>query len=465
MKQLLGAEHGKRAIQMDYSLETLGYRYDYTTCMMMKLGMAHPERKGTGSHVLMTFEQALDVIRQIDAVTQGITKIYYLVGWQYRGHDDKYPDFFEVNEALKRPADETARDSFLWLSEQAKQYHSVISVHINFNDAYEDAPSFSVFREKGALIRKKDGTAHAIERYNGKSCYKTCLKTYWESGLFTQQFDRLLETLPFLQESGTVHVDNFQCYHNYSPDVTIREMQDARRKMVAYVKEKGIDITSEFTYKEDESLPNKKLFGMSREHHFKTPIDTLGEIPASWWCTRMTREEYVKIPPQLYGGGIYKDKRYANYLYGNMHGEDVIHPDQADWISNFLHAFATVQAPYHFLCRHRRLAIEGHGRNERCVFSDDIVSHNRDRKIVWGGDVMKERDTLFLPLVQKPKHWLAYSKEGDSRNWAVKEADVKKAEIYRITPQGNQFLRELQLNGGSLALQIGGGEALLVVFQ
>lgn len=97
------------------------YCYDYTQCMMMKLGMAYPEKGKNKSHVLMTFEQALDAIKKIDHITQGITKIYYLVGWQYLGHDDKYPDFFEVNSALKRPQDKTARDSFIWLYENAKK--------------------------------------------------------------------------------------------------------------------------------------------------------------------------------------------------------------------------------------------------------------------------------------------------------------------------------------------------------
>lgn len=165
------------------------YNYDYAQCMVMKLGMAHPDKKNPGkSKVLLTFADALEYIKKIDAITQGITKIYYLVGWQYLGHDDKYPDFFEVNEALKRPEDKTAYDSFKWLSDEAKKYHSVISVHINFNDAYENAPSFGDFVNANALIRKKNGKPHAIENYNGRKCYKTCHKAYWESGLFKRQF-------------------------------------------------------------------------------------------------------------------------------------------------------------------------------------------------------------------------------------------------------------------------------------
>jgi hypothetical protein len=49
--------------------------------------------------------KALDVIRRIDNQTLGIPKIIYLVGWQYNGHDSKYPAWFGGNETLKRPQD------------------------------------------------------------------------------------------------------------------------------------------------------------------------------------------------------------------------------------------------------------------------------------------------------------------------------------------------------------------------
>lgn len=133
----------KEKISMNLPLK---FNYNYSECMVMKLGLAIPDKEHKNkSKVLMTFDEALDYIKKINNITQGITKIYYLVGWQYLGHDDKYPDFFEVNKALKRKEDKTAYDSFKWLSDEAKKYHSVISVHINFNDAYDNAPSFDDF--------------------------------------------------------------------------------------------------------------------------------------------------------------------------------------------------------------------------------------------------------------------------------------------------------------------------------
>ncbi|MDD6728585.1 MAG: hypothetical protein PUE08_05115 [Eubacteriales bacterium] len=90
-------------------MKKFDYNYDYPKTMMMKMPMAFPDRKG-GSTVINTFADALEIIKRVDAITLGMPKIIYLVGWQYNGHDDKYPDFFEVNEALKLP-DKTAHES------------------------------------------------------------------------------------------------------------------------------------------------------------------------------------------------------------------------------------------------------------------------------------------------------------------------------------------------------------------
>lgn len=433
----------------------LKFNYNYSECMVMKLGMAIPDKDNPGkSKVLMTFDEALEYIKKIDNITQGITKIYYLVGWQYLGHDDKYPDFFETNEALKSPQDKSAYDSFERFAKEAKKYHSVISVHINFNDAYDNAPSFDDFVKAGALIRKRNGKPNPIEKYNGRKCYKTCHKGYWESGLFKRQFDRFVGTFPFIADTGTIHVDNFQCYKNYAPYVSIKEMQAARHKMIEYVKSKGIDITSEFTYKESDSLPNKPIFGLPRDHFSKYNHNTLGLIPLSWWCYRLTPKELVDTPPNIYCGGEYREKKYNKLLYGNMHGEDIITRNNANWTEDFIHRFATYQVPCHFLNAHKRLAIEGRGNNLICRFSDNIVSYSKGEKIMQNGKVIKDSDNLLLPFVHKESAYIAYSKDGDCRDWDIFESDKTKAEIFKITENGNEFVRELSINNGKLHINL-----------
>ena len=115
------------------------YMHEYDKAMLMKLFMARPNTDGT-SNVNLTFEDALEVIKGLDAITRGLPKIVYLVGWQYEGHDWKYPAFHEFNEALKRPQDASARESFYWLQDEAAKYNTTVSVHVLVQDAESNSP-------------------------------------------------------------------------------------------------------------------------------------------------------------------------------------------------------------------------------------------------------------------------------------------------------------------------------------
>ena len=97
------------------------FNYDYSKTFWVKMFLAKPDWEKKTSDVLINFEQALEIIRMMDNITQGIKKIVYLVGWQGLGHDDCYPEMEIVNPYLKRECDATPRDSFMWLYEEAKK--------------------------------------------------------------------------------------------------------------------------------------------------------------------------------------------------------------------------------------------------------------------------------------------------------------------------------------------------------
>ena len=94
------------------------FNYDYSKTLWMKMFLAKPDWEKKTSEILITFEQALEIIRMMDNITQGIKKIVYLVGWQGLGHDDCYPEMEVINPYLKRDCDATPRDSFMWLYEE-----------------------------------------------------------------------------------------------------------------------------------------------------------------------------------------------------------------------------------------------------------------------------------------------------------------------------------------------------------
>ena len=106
----------------------------------MKLFMCSRDGGGAVDRVHLTFADALNVARRIDNITLGLPKIVYLVGWQYSGHDSKYPAWDKVNERLKRSEDPTALDSLKLLIREARAFNTTISLHLNMIDAFTDSP-------------------------------------------------------------------------------------------------------------------------------------------------------------------------------------------------------------------------------------------------------------------------------------------------------------------------------------
>ncbi|MBR4896477.1 MAG: hypothetical protein IKZ41_08610, partial [Clostridia bacterium] len=181
------------------------FNYDYARTMWMKMYLATPDFPHGTSDVKINFEQALGIIKTVDALTQGITKILYLVGWQGLGHDDCYPEMHKVNDFLKRDCDRDGREGLLWLIAEAKKYHTVVSVHGNLADEYGDNESHADFVRENAIVKHPDGESAVIEVFNGRNAYKVSYKQFWESGLFKKYWEKFLETVP-VREAGTVHL-------------------------------------------------------------------------------------------------------------------------------------------------------------------------------------------------------------------------------------------------------------------
>ena len=63
------------------------WHYDYAKTLVMKIHLADRDPEDVSTKVYLRFDQALEVIRKLDAMTLGIPKIVYLTGWQFNGHD------------------------------------------------------------------------------------------------------------------------------------------------------------------------------------------------------------------------------------------------------------------------------------------------------------------------------------------------------------------------------------------
>ena len=88
-------------------MEKFKYNYEYHKILAYKVLNCRKPGK-----VFLTFEDTLEIIKKLYRITDGIKQIVYAAGWQYDGHDSKYPAWFEVNHRLKRKQDKSANYLF-----------------------------------------------------------------------------------------------------------------------------------------------------------------------------------------------------------------------------------------------------------------------------------------------------------------------------------------------------------------
>lgn len=416
------------------------FRFDYSQTMMMKLGIGTPDNQG-GCKVHKTFEQALELIKTVDALTLGAPKIIYLVGWQYQGHDDKYPAFFEVNEAAAgKTAAQTPHESLLWLIEEAKKYHTTVSLHINLSDAYPNSPLWETYLKNDLILKNHSGKLKVTGVWNERTAYQVRFKEEYEKGFFQQRVDRLLQLIP-LEELGTVHVDAF--FVRKGKDTSIQEEKKYRRKMVEYFMVRGIDVTSEFIYRE-MNCGYRSLWGKS---------DIVGLMPAIW-NLRMTQRDYRRYPPQLLAGGqlnmgIQWDKDLQYLFYGNCHGESSFGLES--WQDAFTEEFALNTVPYFYLNQHKLNKITGVLKGRTAHFTKDVKTSIKNKSIMQNNAILKENETLLMPITWQKNTYYAWSKTDCEKAFSFPGA---KAEIYRVTGQGPVLLETRDIPDRILKLKL-----------
>lgn len=450
------------------------FNYNYSKILWMKMFLAKPDFENNTSEVLINFEQASEIIKRIDNITQGIEKIIYLVGWQGLGHDDLYPEMNVINPYLKRECDATAKDSLLWLIAEAKKSNTVISYHGNVADAYKASPTHEEFVKESAVLKHTDGTPAVIEIFNGRDAYKTSYKQFWESGLFKKIIDDFCEAVP-VKEAGTVHLDNFCIAENMFPRTDVEQQNEARNKMLDYVMSLGIDVTSEYTYRElllradAEKHPVRKYYAQYQDNlpvgdWRDAPLHTLGRIPAVWWMSNMTIDDCINIQPEEFSGYL-NDSVLKTVFYGTMHGEDIWMNNGIDsevWVPLFVREFCTHHIPYIYLNRYKRLSYKEDDGNYIVTFDGGVESTGRTKTITRNGIVLKNGNDVILPLTQDNMTFVAYSENGKDGEWNIPDAPFSKAAVYNITEYGNEYIGDVTVTDKKILLSLSAGHAVAV---
>lgn len=429
------------------------WKHVYHHSLVMKMFLSVPDNKG-GSLVAQDFQSALQIIKETDQLTLGVPKIIYLVGWQYNGHDDQYPAFFEVNPALKRPADPTARESLLWLMREAKQYNTTISLHINMTDAYENSPLWKDYLEKDMLSKNADGSLLVIGNYNNRKAYQINYRREWEEGYAKKRVDDLLKLVPALREAGTIHLDAWIARESKGHQESVVTEAGYQQKLADYWNAQGIDVTTEWV--------------MDYMHN---------RVPYYWHFNGRSQQDYLRQPvANVTGTKINKDLNNSDigldFLFGiSMHGENHFpdrrkKTDQSNWQQEFQQEFYLNFLQYDFLNRQQRLRVDGTGSNRVARFSDDVSSRLIDSTVVQRDQILRSGNTVCFPVSwRKDNSWAAYSTT--ATEWIMKLPetwnDNVDITVWIITKTGLKRKTGIKPSKRQLRFQINAGEPLLLV--
>lgn len=436
------------------------YVHPYHQMLVDKIYLCTKPNPQTGAplQVHLTFEQALERIRCVDHLTRGIPKIFYLVGWQYEGHDSKYPAWGEVNQNLKRPVDRNGAESLRWLMKTARQHHATVSVHINMQDAYENSPAWEGYRSNHLLLGKGG-------IWGGEQCYLVDYAREWESGYAQKRIDALVTMLQ-LREAGTVHIDAF-AVNGPNPEVQLGAM----RRIVRYWRNKGIDVTVEHLATRD---PEQGLIGL-------TPM--VWHINYDLWKrpNEHTEKEYMAIPASLFCGG--EDHGWRSRLFGtSMIGEELNDKEAPGGVDApaYLAEFCLKTLPWQYLNHFERqelyqdadLAILelGHGLTVRLDLRSQQTTIRQDEM------VLRDGDDVFVPALwkqspgqvyawQKIHEIIAYSRNGYlSRKWQLPESwhEVKQLQVTEINSEGNGQVTTIPVEFGEIGLSLLPGQAVAI---
>lgn len=407
--------------------EPSGEYYDYTKTMkperpwlvkyhqslVYKTMNANKDEKGNLKDVHMTFQQTMDLIERIHNMTAGIPQVVYLTGWQYNGHDSKYPAWEEVNEALKRDEDETALDSLRWLIREArKRYDCRVSLHINMMDAYEESPYWEEYVAKDIVAKDENGELIPCREWSGMMAYAMSYTQEWKLGLAQKRIDKLIEMIPELVDSGTIHIDAFLGARQkdqkgpISPYLGYTKEQEAEtmRKIYRYWRDKEIDVTSEWAY----GLRDDRYVGLQP------------------WCWHQ-EDKVADLPDELYCSTKWVgcDMWFIENLMNPPHIREKFYLELLPW-----------------------------------YYKNNPAGNEDTGKMIDGADI------CMPALWCKEPTLIAYSQEGyNNKTWELPEdwQNIAKVTVSRLTYKGEKDLGQTPVVDGKISLKLEKDEAIKII--
>ena len=273
------------SVAVDRGMRYDKWHNDYKNTVVYKIFMKSKPQKMPGTNL----EGAMDIIRRIEKWTGGMHQIAYLVGWQFEGHDSKYPSWSEVGRTLEYPGTDTPLAALRQAMRDAKRYNTDLSLHINMNDAYTNAPDWQVYLNAGAICRAKDGQPAKYQVFDGEQSYQVNHIKEWEAGLAQKRIRGLVEMIPELKDAKTIHIDAFFGTKDDFLGTSYKDDEKAMDKCIDLWHELEIDVTTELLFDMDHIgfFPTVYHNNMDERHRLQVRPEVMCGGDQEWSCRDM----------------------------------------------------------------------------------------------------------------------------------------------------------------------------------
>ncbi len=337
---------------------------------------------------LLTFADCLSIIEQIHNITSGLKQIVYLVGWQYRGHDTGFPNHTEINERVG------GIEELKKLINDAEKFNCIVSLHVNFDDSYEEYPE----HDKELLSRGPDGKPYVWffnKGINQLNVFSISHTLQVEKGFAKSRMERMLDIIP-IKES--IHFDAHRPYNEvWLADGTHIDAEcEVQNGMIPIKKmflEKGIDITNEGCgddglYSWGWHMPDWRLAYITVMCHGRVQgVNRKGLEGEALGCS-IVRDEFMPEPYECIVRNFYLYWMYAQILFRKKMVDYRI----GEWNE-------TIEAKY----EHDTRVKSGYSQDELEADYEGIpMARGTDRFLPW-------RDNVIY----------AYSLDGELKEWTL----------------------------------------------
>ena len=402
--------------------------------------------------VRATMDEALEIIQRTHAFSGGLHQVVYLVGWNYDGHDSCYPSWDKVGDQCKASWSEDPTMALRMLITKARAYNADVSLHICANDAYENSPLWQTYVEKSLLCRNADGSLVKGQVFGGEQSYPVCHAKEWASGYLQKRIRALLDLVPEIRGTHTIHVDALFGVESKYEKISIADDVAAIDQMVDFWHDQGIDVTTEFLPDVEQIGKYPYFYHLNLDERLKTLCPAAVVCGGIGYNTRTTQNFYNKdwrgmmpLP-----GCVYEE------AWGVAHPGDLTRTTLQD-PRRHAERVMTMPVLYAYLNRARVIRHVEDTKSYRVERANGVVSdirmENRDLTVTDNRRVVVAEGNQFLDFPQLDGTILAWSAKGCEATFALPEASAKAKSLKgRIVPDGQDV--EFNVTAGKVALKL-----------